>query len=111
VALPVLHGETFRCRLGLHHWTRLRIEDRDLDNPRASAEWVSVCRDCGAGRADSIGLALAICAAAVVASVLVFWLVSPLLGAIIMIGAVGGLMWTMLPASISLVARWLSVGR
>jgi hypothetical protein len=41
----------------------------------------------------------------------VFWLVSPLLGAIIMIGAVGGLMWTMLPASISLVARWLSVGR
>jgi hypothetical protein len=86
------------------------MEDRDLDNPGASAGWVSVCRDCGAGRTASIGFALAICAAAVVASVLVFWLFSPLLGAIIMIGAVGGLMWTMLPASISLIARWLSVG-
>ena len=95
----------------MHRWARLLEEDRDLENPGTTAEWTTVCRDCGTERGASVGLAVGFCVAAAAASVVCFWLISPFLGAVLMIGAVGGLMWTMLPASIGRVVRWLSAGR
>ena len=47
----------------------------------------------------------------VVASVMCFWLLSPLLGAALMIGAVGGLMWAMVPPLVERFTGWLSAGR
>ena len=46
-----------------------------------------------------------------VGSVLSFWLLSPFLGAALMIGAVGGLMWAMVPPIVERFTGWLSVGR
>jgi hypothetical protein len=48
---------------------------------------------------------------AIAAAVAIFFFLSPFFGAVIMIGALGGLMWTMVPASVERIARWLSVGR
>jgi hypothetical protein len=45
---------------------------------------------------------------ALAASVAVFWLVSPLLGAIMMIGAVGGLGCAVVPLAIERIVRWLT---
>lgn len=42
-----------------------------------------------------------------VASVLSFWLLSPFLGAALMIGAIGGLGWTMVPPIVERFTGWL----
>ena len=46
-----------------------------------------------------------------VASIVSFWILSPLFGAVLMIGAVGGLMWAMVPGLVERFTGWLSVGR
>jgi hypothetical protein len=46
----------------------------------------------------------------VVAAILVFWLWSPFLGAIMMIGAVMGLLLAVGPMVLEQVARWLTLG-
>ena len=56
-------------------------------------------------------VSLLILVATLVAAVAIFFLLSPFFGAVIMIGALGGLMWMMVPASVERIARWLSVGR
>jgi hypothetical protein len=100
----------FRCRIGLHKWVQVRQRDPDLDNPGQSAYWRTTCRYCGCEHGSGIVALTTACVVAVVASIAVFWLLSPLLGAIMMCGAVGGLGWAVVPATIDRVARWLSVG-
>jgi len=34
-----------RCRLGLHRWTRLKVDDATVEP--AEQRWVTRCRDCG----------------------------------------------------------------
>jgi hypothetical protein len=46
--------------------------------------------------------------AATLAGIVLLWLGPPLLGAIIVIGGMGGLMVSLLPASTALIPRWLS---
>jgi hypothetical protein len=99
------------CRMGLHKWVRYEREDADLENPSRSIEWFSKCRYCGREQGSGTVVSLYLCGPAVLAAVAVFWLLSPLLGVVLMIGALGGLMWAMGPAAIGRVARWLSIGR
>jgi hypothetical protein len=35
----------------------------------------------------------------------------PLLGALLIVGAIGGLGWSVVPEALNRIARWLSVGR
>jgi hypothetical protein len=100
-----------RCRLGLHRWARYRETDASLANPALAAEWDVRCRDCGAERHAGTVTSLVIFAVVFVVGVLslAFW--SPLVGALLLVGAMGGLMWSMGPAAIEFVARRLSVGR
>jgi hypothetical protein len=50
-------------------------------------------------------------ASSLLAAVAVFWFLSPLLGALMMIGAIGGLGWAMVPPIIDRAVKWLSIGR
>jgi hypothetical protein len=90
-----------RCRLGLHAWRRVR-------QPRgADEEWITTCRDCRQTLGSGASVSTWIFAAFVVASAVVWWF-APLLGAVMMIGAVTGLAWMAGPAAVGRVARWLS---
>jgi hypothetical protein len=100
-----------RCRLGLHRWARYRETDASPANPARAAEWHVRCGDCGAERHAGTATSLMIFAVVFAGGVLslAFW--SPLVGALLLVGAMGGLMWAMGPAAIGFVVRWLSVGR
>ena len=98
----------FRCRIGLHKWVRVRQVDLDLENPSQSAYWRTTCRYCGCEHGSGTAVLATLSVVAVGASVAVFWLVSPLLGAIMMIGAVGGLGWAVAPAVVERIVRWLA---
>jgi hypothetical protein len=85
--------------------------DYTLAEPGQSVEWKKACRDCGREQTSGVAISMALSALFAVAAVAVFWLWSPMLGAIMMIGAVGGLGVTMIPVVIERVTRWLSAGR
>ena len=55
-------------------------------------------------------VALSITGLFVVASAVVFWLWSPFLGAIIMVGAMMGLLIAVLPNVLEQFSRWLTLG-
>ncbi len=99
------------CRLGFHRWVEIKKTDPDLDKPSQQAEWLIKCRHCGREKGEGMRFALSLSVAAMVGSAAVFWFLSPLLGAIMMIGAFGALGSTMLPMSLGRMVRWLSVGR
>lgn len=103
--------ENIRCRLGLHRWARVRAEDLSLAEPGANAVWTTRCRDCGVVRGTGQVGSFALFALAVAVALVLFFTVSPFLGAIVMVGAVLGLGWSMGPAIIEFAARWLSMGR
>jgi hypothetical protein len=48
---------------------------------------------------------------AVVAGLILYFTMSSLLSALLIVGGVGGLGWSVFPAGIATFARWLSVGR
>src|SRR5581483_3148715 len=103
--------ERLRCRLGLHHWARIRETDGEVANPAESARWTTRCRDCGRVRGTGQVGSIALFVLAFAAAVAIFLTFSPFLGAIVMVGAVLGLGWAMGPALIAFVVRWLSTGR
>src|SRR5262249_40495122 len=80
-----------RCRIGFHRWVRSRRTDPEQDNGAQSGEGESTCRYCGRAQGSGIGLLSALIGAAVIGAVAVWWFLSPMLGAVIMIGAVFGL--------------------
>jgi hypothetical protein len=90
--------------LGLHHWVFAKQRSDDQ-------EGFVVCRDCGRRRGGGTRISLVLFAAFFVGAILVFWLWSPLLGAVMMVGAVGGLLWSAIPIVIDRITRWLSLGR
>jgi hypothetical protein len=100
-----------RCRIGLHRWARYLESDPDLQDRGATTEWHTRCRDCnrklGSGTAWATVTFLIVFAAAI-------WCLAagpPLLGAVLMIGAVSGLLWTAGAVLGGRFVRWLSMGR
>jgi hypothetical protein len=102
-----------RCRIGLHSWARSREADPELSEPHRSARSVTRCRICRRERAeDAVGtVSLLLFAAVLAAGAVLLVFSSPLLGAVLVVGAFSGLMWSCGPALFSFFARWLSVGR
>jgi hypothetical protein len=97
----------FRCRVGFHKWLRIRETDRTVENPSESAQWRTVCRYCKRERNPSVLVSTVLFGGILVGSLVVFWF-APLLGAIIFIGAAGGLLVAVGPSSAERIARWLS---
>jgi hypothetical protein len=100
-----------RCRIGLHRWKRFKETDPDLEDRGPSAEWQTRCRDCQ--RVQGTGTVWAT-VAFVGVFVLALWCVlagPPLLGAVLMIGAITGLLWSAGAVIGSRIVRWLSAGR
>ena len=98
-----------RCRLHLHRWVRRRSTDTTLAEPSLAPTWQTVCRDCGVAQTSGTLISAYLFAMVLLAGVGLFW-VAPFLGAVLVIGAMGGLMWSMRPGLIGRLARWLSVG-
>ena len=96
-----------RCRAGLHKWVRVKHEDTDLAEPGAAAEWRTSCRYCGVERRSGLGFMLGLSGALAVGGALVWWLVSPVLGVLLVLGSVLGIGWT---ASLTLLGRVGSFG-
>jgi hypothetical protein len=97
-----------RCRIGLHKWVRIRETDPTLDNPSQSAEWRSVCRYCKTERGSGVLVSSVVSGAFFVAGLVLLLVAPSLLAAILIIGAMFGLLIGVAPASIERIARWLS---
>lgn len=54
---------------------------------------------------------MVVAGAAVVAGLVLVFTVSSLIGPFLIIGGIAALGWTMVPAVVSRIVRWLSVGR
>jgi hypothetical protein len=93
-----------RCSLGLHRWAYAR---QRADDPSGFV----VCRDCGRRRSSGLRISMVLFAAFFIGGIAVFALWSPLLGALMIIGAIGGSGWSMLTALFDRVTRWLTIGR
>lgn len=94
-----------RCRLHLHKWVRIK-------QPTGSdEEWRMECRYCHAPQKAGSIVSMGFFGVFALAAVAVFWFLSPLLGAVMMVGAMSGLMWAMGPPIVDRVSRWLSIGR
>ena len=73
---------------------QIKHEDTDLDNPQEEVEWRTVCRYCGLEQRAGLGATFALAGIVAVAGALLWWLVSPVLGGLLIMGAVLGLGWT-----------------
>lgn len=96
--------EARACRLGLHHWARFK------EPPGSGGTWVTRCRRCGAERSGPGPISFVVFAVVFVVALTAFWW-APFLGAVLMMGAIAGLGWAVLPLVVARLARWLSVGR
>jgi len=93
-----------RCSLGLHRWvtTKRRADDH---------EEITVCSDCGRESGSGVLSVVLFGGGLAIGAVAVFFLFSPFLGAIMMIGAIAGLGWGVMPMVFERIGRWLSIGR
>lgn len=98
-----------RCRLGLHRWVRVQHRDPDLELP--APEWRTECRDCGRLRGSGLPVALTFFGLVFVAGLALLAWGPPFLGALVIVGSVGGLGWTAGLEGLQRIARWLSFGR
>lgn len=73
----------------------MQIQHRDmvLENPAQDVEWRTSCRYCGAERGSGLASAFALAGVLAVAGVLLWLLVSPVLGGLLIVSAVMGLGW------------------
>ena len=95
------------CRLGLHRWARFK-DDPDLEDRGPNTEWVTRCRDCRRARgAGTVWATIAFLAVFSVAAWCLFF-GPPFLGAVLMIGAVTGLLWSAGAIIGNRILRWLS---
>jgi hypothetical protein len=72
---------------------QIQHRDMDLENPGQDVEWRTRCRYCGAEPRSGLASTFALAGVLAVAGVLVWWLVSPVLGGLLIIGAMMGLGW------------------
>lgn len=86
-ATPVQGRPRLRCRVALHRWARFKHEDADLENPAAQAMWITRCRYCGVERGNGVRFFVGLAVGLIAAAVLLWWLVSPVLAALLVIGA------------------------
>ena len=84
-----------RCRLGFHRWTQFRQVDPDVDDPGGNASWLTKCRYCGAERGSGVAFMLGLTGVLAIGAVVVWIAVSPVLGGLLVLGAVTGLGATM----------------
>jgi hypothetical protein len=82
----------FRCRMGLHRWVQFKHGDADLENPGADAVWLTRCRYCGVERGSGVSFMMVLVGVAAATGALLWWLVSPVLGVLLLMGAVLGLL-------------------
>ncbi len=108
---PIAATQPLRCRIGLHKWVRLARRDLTLDQPGQHVETQTTCQLCGRERKSGGWVAAVLSVAVAAAGVVIFFLASPMLGAIVMVGAIGGLGWAMAPAILDRLLRWLGSGR
>ena len=85
----------------------MRESDHDLENPSEGVRWRAVCRYCGRERSSGVFVSAVVFGAALVGGVVALLIGPPLLGAVLIIGSMWGLMWSVVPASADRVARWL----
>lgn len=81
-----------RCRIGLHRWVEFKHEDADVENPGAEAVSLTRCRYCGVERGSGISFAVVLVGVAAATGALLWWLVSPVLGVLLLMGALLGLL-------------------
>ena len=98
-----------RCRLGLHRWSRFRVADPDM--AAGDYVWETRCRDCSAPQTAGEALSTMFFLLVAIVAVVAFFALSPLLGAVLFIGAVAGIGWAMGPKLLGRAARFLSTGR
>ena len=98
-----------RCRLGLHHWVRVQHRDPDLETQVPT--WETRCSDCDRLRGSGLPVALFVFLLVFAAGLVLLAWGPPLLGALVLIGSMGGLAWTAGLEGLQRVARWLSCGR
>lgn len=86
---------------------RIKHEDADLAEPGTAAEWRTACRYCGVERGSGLRFMVGLAGALAVAGALLWWLVSPVLGVLLVMGSVLGLGRT---AALTLLGRVGSFG-
>ena len=92
------------CRLGWHHWQPIKAA--------GEGGWYKKCRACGKLDDDKALplFPILVSASAFIAGVVVALTLDSLLGPLLIIGGVGGLGVTMLPATFARIGVWLSTG-
>jgi hypothetical protein len=94
----------------LSQWVRVRKTDPDLAVHGPDIEWFRRCAYCGRKPGDDVLVPLVVTGVALVASAVAFWF-APLLGALMMIGAVMGLVGLMFSVGFERIGHWLSTFR
>ena len=72
---------------------QIKHEDTDLENPGREVVWRTTCRYCGAQRGSGLAAVVVLVGLFAAGGVLVWWLVSPVLGGLLIAGAVLGSGW------------------
>jgi hypothetical protein len=91
-----------RCRIGFHRWVRIQHRDLDLESPGQEVVWRTMCRDCGLERGSGLRSMAVLVVVVAVAGGLLWWLISPVLGVLLLAAGVIGLGWA---------ARMTALGR
>jgi hypothetical protein len=88
----------FACRIGLHRWQRLRSPD---------GTWYRQCRKCGSAGDGVATFALLLSSLVLVAGLAIVMVLQWLLGAILVVGGIGGLGWALLPTGLERLGGFL----
>ena len=80
--------------------------DTDLENPGEHAVWRTTCRYCDAERRSGLASTFVLAGVLAGAGVLLWWLVSPVLGGLVLTGAVLGLGWAAAVAALGRIGSF-----
>jgi hypothetical protein len=100
------HHRRLRCRTGLHRWVQIKHEDTDLENPGQEVVWRTTCRYCGMERGSGLAAVVVLVGLFAAGGAVVWWLVSPVLGGLLIAGAVLGTGWAALLAALGRVSSF-----
>ena len=76
----------------MHRWAQFKQVDSDLEVPGKEAVWLTRCRYCGAERGSGVYFTLSLAGVLAAAAALLWWLVSPVLGVLVLMGALMSLL-------------------
>jgi hypothetical protein len=86
---------------------QIKHEDTDLENPGQEVVWRTTCRYCGVARGSGLAAVVVLVGLVAAGGMLVWWLVSPVLGGLMIAGAVLGAGWA---ATFAVLGRISSFG-